>query len=510
MTSRERVLATFVAPLLVVIGGGLMAYMFVLKPIWEGDARIKAAEDELTEKKTKEAEEKLEAGRLRKLDPRLGSAQRWSVPESPDRAVLAHNTRMQDEYLRFLNEQFKKAGLTMGSVPKVAEPDANGAPQLANKTPLYTRFIFNLEAEGTYDALMRVLEEFQKTPLLQKVSKLEITKPTVATTGGARGGAAAPGGAGARNGPGGAQAGPGAGFAGGGFPGAGFPGAGPGAGPGGPAAAAGGRGGRGGNNTNLKILMTVELLQVNGAEKRYTLLPYSLAYGAVWGPAQTALYTTPGTAHPPRVLAQPDRIYSDMLAKNIFFGQAKLNDKLTSDHFEPLRFNKLVCIRRTGYGRYEGMVYDQRKPVPNEKESEVALDQRNDHRYTYLRATKAVDFKVEDEYQNEILLIRVVDITPDEIHFKVVSASANAKRITEKKAFPLNKSLTTDRPLLSDDPEQVYRMHIGDFFTDALASRFTPPRTDPEKTDKGEKTDKKDPPVKADKVEQGAKTAGSP
>jgi hypothetical protein len=334
------------------------------------------------------------------------AADRWSVPESPDRAVLAHNTRMQDEYLRFLRDLFRRHGLTMGAVPKVAEPDTTTAPRLPNKMPLYTRFVFHIEAEGTDAAVIKMLEELRNTPLLHTVRKLELTNLRPAR-----------------------------------------------------------------DDSNLEVVLEVELLQVSGAEKRYTLLPYSLGLGMALGPAQAAMFTSPLAAHSPVVLAQPERVDADKPVR-----------KPSSDHLEALRANKLVCIMRTGpYRRYEGLLYDPRQPLPSEAQRAARLDQRDDRRYVFLRPTKVVEFWILDDYVNEILSLRVVDMTPDEILFKVVRASPAAKRITEKKAFPQNMKLTTDRPLLSDDPEQVYRMHVGDSLTEALASRFTPPETEPKK-----------------------------
>jgi hypothetical protein len=439
MSSRERILITFVLPIIIAMGGVITAYLFVVKPLWEGDARIRSASDELDEKKGKLREEMNEEARLKKLDPRLTQWQRWSVPDSPTRAILDHNTRMQDEYVRYVSDLFSKNKLNLPKITRVTDPETTSAPTLANKLPLYTRFVFTIESEGPYEGFVKVLEEFQRTPLLHKISKLELIKPV--TTG--RPVAAVPAGA-APGGLGGPPAG-------------------------------GGRGGR--PSTNLKINMTVEMIQVNGAEKRYTLFPYSTGAEFAFGPTQAILFTPPGTAKAPPVLATAGRIYTDMVSKNIFFGQPTINARLTSDHLDALRFNKLVCIKRQGYGRYDALLYDQRKALPTEAEAAAKLEERDDHRYMILRATKAVDYKLLDDYGNPILVLRIEDVTDQEVLFKILEASPAVKTLKEKMAFPTNKKLTTDRLLVSDDPQQVYRMRTSDFLTDALASRFNAKQT---------------------------------
>ncbi len=252
MTSRERVLAAVVAPILVVAGGELMAYMFVVKPLTEGDARVKAASAELVEKKTKYFEEKQEEFRLENSTTRVsGSGSGGAYRGSPRiRPILAHNTGC-------------------------AQGDGAGyeRAQLPNKTPLY-RYVFNVEAEGTCDAFIKMLEKFRRTPLLHKVNKLELSKVSTTITRPRRFGAGAAAGLGAARRSRSWRSG----------------------------------GGAGGLVVLpvLVVLAPLEQFQPQGdshvgvvagqrCRKRYTLLPHGLGYGMAFGPARRPC-SPPGTA----------------------------------------------------------------------------------------------------------------------------------------------------------------------------------------------------------------------
>ena len=85
MTARERVLATGVLGVVILLGGGMLFHLFVYTPMTELRARVKTARDNLESKEEELKKEQRDKARILKLDPRLAEWKRISLPAAPKR-----------------------------------------------------------------------------------------------------------------------------------------------------------------------------------------------------------------------------------------------------------------------------------------------------------------------------------------------------------------------------------------------------------------------------------------
>jgi hypothetical protein len=140
--------------------------------------------------------------------------------------------------------------------------------------------------------------------------------------------------------------------------------------------------------------MTIEALMVNGAEERVSLLPSKLDVQ-------------------PRVLAEPQRRYVNVSAKNPFLGIPTLPPRLTENRIEVLRFVRLTTLSKTG-SRWEGFFYDQAKgiwPGRTPREGEGIAEKM-------VNAEGARDFTILDKYGTTILKATVVYIDGRQLVFR--------------------------------------------------------------------------------------------
>ena len=284
MTARERVLATGVLSVVVLLGGGMLFHLFLYTPLSELQNRVATARADLKTKQEELAKEQRDRERVLKLNPRLAEWRRISLPAAPKRtpeelrkgitleeSKKRHLNQVQNDYDQYLNNLLRRSGFnpaTINITPRVVEnkaPSANRAA--AARDPLFTRLAFTVQGRARLESLTQALEDFYKTNLLHEVRTLSVQN---------------------RPGP------------------------------------AGGVRGRAGE---LDVNMTVEALLVSGAEPRGSL--------------------TPGPDLKVRTLAEPYRTYADLGGKNIFLGTAALS-RLTEDRVAVLGEVRLTTLAHNG------------------------------------------------------------------------------------------------------------------------------------------------------------------
>jgi hypothetical protein len=258
MTARERVLATGVLGVVILLGGGMLFHLFVYTPLTELRARVATARANLEAKQEELAKEKRDKERLLKLNPRLAEWKHISLPAAPRRTPeevrqgispeehkKRHLNKVQVDYDKYLSDLLRRSGFnpaTINITPRIVENTKPGQARTgAARDALFTRLAFTVQGRARLEAVTQALEEFYKTNLLHEVRTLSV-----------------------QNRP----------------------------------AAAGARGRAG----ELDVNMTVEALMASGADPRDSLAP------------------SPDVKV--RTLAEPSRTYADLAGKNIFLGTA--------------------------------------------------------------------------------------------------------------------------------------------------------------------------------------------
>jgi hypothetical protein len=256
MTSRERNLASVILAILVIFGGAFFGYYFYLEPLRQRDATIALLQKDIEGKRARIVQ--VEASR-----PRL---ERWRYLSLPGDVNLA-----QREYDGYLRDLLRQSGFSAEAITRIdTKPaDSRSSPTLpGKKEPVYTVLSFNVVARGPLPNLVRLLEGFYRSGMLQRIKTLSIQRP-VTTSATQR-------------------------------------------------------------PNELDINLTIEALIVGGVESRPYLLPLDRRVLALETAA--ALRHGPGglgwllaAAQPsgplgPRVLAEPARQYASIADKNIFYG----------------------------------------------------------------------------------------------------------------------------------------------------------------------------------------------
>ncbi len=440
MTPRERVLVITFLGASLVIGGWGMFHIFFWKPYSNLNARLQTARNDIDAKNDEIVIEERDIHRAQERDPRLARWEKVSLPDSPSRdadTLQRHVSQERVEYERELSELLKKAGFQ--NISTAAKPvNSVGVPLQLNKTPLFTRLAYTVEAKATFKAVVDMLEAFHREEKLHLVREFKLRKPQTAAPV-----VRVPGGPG----------GPG-------FPGApGVPGAPvvPGA-PGLP----GGQNPQGGREAGLlDVTMTVEALIVTGAttrtareaagekkpataEKRgrpdsgkpKTAEPI----GEFDGEEQEQPAPTPVVTPSVSILA-PQRHYDDMLLKNIYTGisRQRQNATPTEDAEMILSTVKLVMLEKTGKADAGWL-----DPLP---EWRIELFDQATHKYFRcspdVSDEKALD--VADRYGSEVLKGTVVDAN---IHGIVIKVDSCKLKEVQTKLY--------------------YKMRLGDFLKEVL------------------------------------------
>ncbi|HMF14194.1 MAG TPA: hypothetical protein VKE94_17885, partial [Gemmataceae bacterium] len=234
--------------------------------------------------------------------PQLERYRQASLPADMDLA--------KREYQRYLEGLLRESGFGQISVAD-RKAGGRGVPTLANKTPVYTPLGFTVTGRATFESLVKMMEKFYRTGLLHQIKTLSIARPKTTQPGQ--------------------------------------------------------------RQNELDISLTVDALVVQGADKRATLMPTldkrlqaADAFAAMSsGPTGLGLVlwsAGPFGPHGPGVLAEPERDYGALTAKNIFFGPpVRSAQGQNQTQLEALRFTTLNEIS-VDHGRipprYSAMLYD--------------------------------------------------------------------------------------------------------------------------------------------------------
>jgi hypothetical protein len=376
MSARERILAIAVIGLIIVAGVGVVFYQFYLSPARTKQARLEQLRTESDTKQTR-------VNVILSQRPQLERYRQQSLPAELEVAKL--------EYTRYLEKLLRDNGFrNMSVTPKSIQ--SRTAPTLgdAKKTPIYTPLGYAVSGTTNLESIVAVMEGFYRKGMLHQIRTLSIQKPlTIQTAQGQR-------------------------------------------------------------PDDLDVTMSVEALVVNGADKRPTLMPgmdrrlgeADVVAGLQSGPIGLgALLRADGPIglHGPGVLAQPERDYSAMSAKNIFIGPARgaVVAKTNETELEPLRFTTLneITTAVSPQGRRQAMIYNV---ADNEKMRVKTLGGFNE--FSLLRTNQAITL-VHGE---------VLKIDDRSLVFHVV----------------LNSSEPEDKAPHYRDRERVYSLHKNDL--DAL------------------------------------------
>lgn len=164
MNPRERILATVVVSLVVLIGGAFLFNLFYLDPASKRAKTIKALRNEVLDKETRLTEMLADHARL----------EQWRQLSLPTDTDLARR-----EYEKYLSDVLRQSGFASGAfqiTPKAA--DTRSSPTIpAKKEPIYTRLTFTVSARGDLGSFTESLQRFYRTPLLHQVKNLSIQRP---------------------------------------------------------------------------------------------------------------------------------------------------------------------------------------------------------------------------------------------------------------------------------------------------------------------------------------------
>src|SRR6266853_966993 len=154
MTPRERILALGAVALIVVFGGGVLGYQFVLRPLQQKEKAAQTLRDEIEKADTTLAE-------FTKNRPRLELAKKESLPADVDLA----RSKYVEELIRLLRtSDFPDSGQESSTVtPKPLEKMPTG---MGAKKPPFQRLQFDVQCHGEETSLIEFLDRFYRTPLL--------------------------------------------------------------------------------------------------------------------------------------------------------------------------------------------------------------------------------------------------------------------------------------------------------------------------------------------------------
>jgi hypothetical protein len=171
MTPRERILALGAVALIVVFGGGVLGYQFVLRPLQQKEKAAQTLREEIEKGDTTLME-------FTKNRPRLELAKKESLPADVELA----RSKYVEELIRLLRtSDFPDSGQESSAVnSKPPEKIASGP---GAKKPPFQRLQFDVQCHGEETSLIEFLDRFYRTPLLHRIRTLTINKASTARAG---------------------------------------------------------------------------------------------------------------------------------------------------------------------------------------------------------------------------------------------------------------------------------------------------------------------------------------
>lgn len=301
--------------------------------------------------------------------PKLERWRQLSLPADTDMA--------RREYEKYLTELLRDSGFEAGAFSVTPKPvDTKSSPAIPGKGPAYTKLTFTAIGHASLGNVVKMLERFYRTGLLHQIKNISLQRPLTATGGQRR--------------------------------------------------------------EDLDLNFTVEALVLSGADNRPYLLP-NLSRRVVALDGIAALCQAPvglalgfwsiGPAGPrgPGSLAEPEREYTSVAAKNIFFGPTEAPSDRKADEVEATRFVELTDITQNDR-RWEAFLYDQ---YNNKK--------------TRLRAEPGFDtFRIQDATGETKLRGKVVRIDPRDVIFKV-EKNYHSLHIGQTLEESMKQSLTSEQ-----------------------------------------------------------------
>ena len=169
------------------LGGGalLLGYNLFLVPLLDYGEEIAQLEAE-NQKKSDQIlsilrdKKKLKEWRVLSL-PGVESLPKVKGPRNPAQDREHALVLAQALYVDYLRELIRKHDVTIDETPRRRTADTKNIPLVNGNVPVFTPLQFSVDARGNLDNLVKMLDEFQTTPLLHRIRNLTIKQaPAVA------------------------------------------------------------------------------------------------------------------------------------------------------------------------------------------------------------------------------------------------------------------------------------------------------------------------------------------
>ena len=189
MNARERILALIVVTVAILVGGGVLFKFLYLDALSALKLQTTDAEQDLDKKQAELEKELADRKAIVSRDPRLAQWQRLSLPEDKNQEQelkkgrpleeirKRHEESVEVQYERFLSDLLMRSGFAPGTIKVTPAPaDRKGGPILSGKTPAYTKLSFTVQGQAGLDGVVRMVQDFYRSPLLHEVRNLTLTK----------------------------------------------------------------------------------------------------------------------------------------------------------------------------------------------------------------------------------------------------------------------------------------------------------------------------------------------
>jgi hypothetical protein len=180
MNPRERQMALVLLGVGVLVGVLLIGYNLFLAPLLEYNRQIEEVEATNSKKSLQirqilKDRVKLTGWRAISL-PGVESLPKGKGPANPAADREHALVQTQDKYLTYLRDLMVKHGIEWEHLPRYRAVNNKNVPELPGKVPVYTPISFVVDGKGKLANLVRMLDDFRKEPLLQRVTDLTIRR----------------------------------------------------------------------------------------------------------------------------------------------------------------------------------------------------------------------------------------------------------------------------------------------------------------------------------------------